>query len=615
MKPLFVRRLNLAFAIFLAPVLACTASITSSTPGTTPVGSGGSAGPAGSGGSGTPVQPGSGGAGVVTGTGGGPVQPGTGGAPVVVTPPVVVPPITAVLVPESAGPLPLIRLSHREYNNTIRDLLGDTSNPATDWAPDNATTQGFEAPTDVAKLVITDVESESLAIVDRAITANRLTPLIPCTNPAAGTAETTCARSFITTFGRRAFRRPVTAVEQTDLMTVFTTARGVDVAADFTNAIGWVVKAMLQSPNFLYHWEMGPTKPVKDGTLVSLTPHQIASRLSYFLWKSMPDEALLTAADMGQLTTPEQVAAQAVRLLTDKTKAISALYDFHRQWLLYLNLEQLAKNTTLYPFVTEAFKAALEPEIQNFISSVFLGGDGSLKTLFTAPYAYVNQSTAIVYGVSVTGAAMQKVDLNPAQRAGILTQAAFQSTMGAPGGSFPVRRGLAVWEQILCGPRIAPIANVPEPPKVDGQTIVTTRQQFAVHASPACVGCHKNFDSLGFAFENYDGVGQYRTMENGQMVDASGTGMTPGGATYSFKNAIELANFLATSDEVKTCLGRQWFRYFLGRMEVEADKGSIQLAVKQAADKDPNFSVTEMLFSAVRSKSFRMRLPGAGEPL
>ncbi|MBC8132651.1 MAG: DUF1592 domain-containing protein [Deltaproteobacteria bacterium] len=601
------RRLNIALAVLLAPTaLACTGTVS-------PLGRGPDAGISGTGGSvvgsgGTGTANGGAGAGNVVVPGAGGAGMGTGGSTVVVIPP--------EMVPESAGPMVLRRLTYRELDHTLRDLLGDTTSVTESWPPDTETNTKFEAPTDFSESIVTRVEESAISVADRALADNRLTPQIPCTNPAAGTAETTCARDFVTRFGRKAYRRPLSAPEIADLMTVFTYARSATIGYDFRTSITQVVKAMLQSPNFLYHWELGPTKPVRQGTLVSLTPHQVASRLSYLLWESMPDEALLAAADAGMLSTPEQVAAQATRLLAaaNKVRAADAMYSFHKQWLVYPNLDSVAKSPS-YTAFTDAFRAALQPEITAFVSSVLLDGDGTLKTLFTAPYAFVNEATAPAYGVTAAGPALRRVELDPTQRAGILTQAAFLTTTGSPSTSDPIRRGLIILERALCGHADSPPPNfvIPDvPPK--GGNIVTTRQQYAAHDTMPCAFCHKDFDPLGFAFENYDAIGSFRTTEGGQPVDATGSGATPVSKTpFMFSNAVGLANFLATNEEVRTCVARQWFRYFSGRMEVQADTGSIQQVVKQA-NANVNFSIRDMLVGIAKSTSFRYRVQSAGEP-
>jgi len=304
-----LRRSVVGLALLAAPALTLSCSGSVGDLGAGPSGTGGttsgSGGAGGSGGgtggtSGTSVTGGSGGAG------------GTSG-----------PATTGVLDPtgaaESAGHFVMRRLTNREYNNTVRDLLKDTTAPGNSFPGENASDSGFNTPTDIPALNVQYYGEAAQALASTALTANA--GIVPCTAPASKAAEDTCINQFITDFGRKAYRRPVAAAEATDLKTVFTTVRGL--GATFTDSVGYVIRAMLQSPNFLYHWELGPKASVTQNGLVALTPHQLASRLSYFLWETMPDDKLLTAADADQLQSPEQIQAHAERMLADARSASS----------------------------------------------------------------------------------------------------------------------------------------------------------------------------------------------------------------------------------------------------------------------------------------------------
>ncbi len=388
---------------------------------------------------------------------------------------------------------------------------------------------------------------------------------------------------------------------------------------NFQDAVTHTVEAMLQSPNLLYHWEIGDKPLARDpdnAALVALTPEQLASRLAYFLWESPPDAALQMAAQSGQLATVDGLKAQAVRLLADDNRARRALFNFHRQWLHVDNLEDLQPGTDL--------GLQLGQELEAFVASVFVAGDGTLKSLLTAPYTFANASTAPEYGLTANGSGFAQVQLDPAQRLGVLMQVPFLRTNGiAP----PVRRGLVVYKQLLCGDVPSPPGNVPKPGPDAPST--TTRERFAVHAEQACAkGCHALFDPWGFAFENFDSLGHYRTQENGKTVDASGEaqaggvvgGTTPKQAVVPFKNGLELVNALAASDEVSWCTSRHWSRYMLGRPEGEADAGALTNAYVAAAYQTDRlakrpFSVKDFLVSIVGTKAFRFRAPSAGETL
>lgn len=515
------------------------------------------------------------------------------------------------LTPESAGQLVMRRITNREYNNTMADLIGDTTAPATTFPLDGPTATGFEAPNSVADLNVQYYFQTADVLAEAALLSGKLT--IPCQNPSAS-AESACASQFVDQFGLRAYRRPIATAEKTDLLTLFSAARGFGYS--FTESIAQLVKGMTQSPNFLYHWEIGPTKPVVDRAsgLVPLTSWQVASRMAEVLWESMPDSPLFSAAQNGQLSTPAQISSQAQRMLADP-RASQALYNFHTQWLLQVNghvtdLNELIKTSTLF---TPSVKASLISEFTQFVSSVYATGDGTLNTLFTAPYTYANHDTAAIYGVNATGTALTKVALNPAERAGILTQAAFLAANADPSADNPVRRGLAIYLNVLCGQVSPPPAMVPsvQPPS----TNMTTRQRFEVHAQQACAqGCHTNFDPPGFAFENYDALGTFRTSESGLPVDATGSFTTPAGAKISFQNGVDLAKQLAQSSEAQWCVDRQWTRYMLGRMDGTTEQGSMELAYR-AAGAVPGYSLRNMLFTFVGSKAFLYRTPSPGEPL
>lgn len=507
-------------------------------------------------------------------------------------------------------------------------LLGDTTSPASGtspWTPDAAAATGFVSPNTVSNYHVIEYNQTAEALVNTAVQAlaagqNTGKFVIPCKNPAAAT-ETSCATQFITSFGLQAFRRPVAPAEQADLLTLFSTVRTMD-NLSFTDSIGAVAKAMLQSPNFLYHWEIGPTKPVigSDG-LAPLTPWQIASRLATSIWESMPDDALFTAAQNGQLSTPAQVSAQAARMLADP-QAAQSLYSFHLQWFFNMGFH-VTDLATVVPkansLLTAAAAQGLQTEFTQFLSSVYTPpGDGTLNTLYTAPYAFVNRDLAAIYGVTGPASGFAKVNLDATQRAGIFTQVSFLAGIEDTLADNPVYRGLAIYTKALCGAIGSPPANVPGVTFKPGGT---TRQAYDAHGSSACaMGCHGLFDPPGFAFENYDGVGQYRTTEGSQPVDATGTFSAPvmsgmsSSTTFTFKNAVELTKQLAASPEAQACVDLQWTRYILGRMEAPADVGSLQAAYHAGAA-TPGFSVRDMLMALVSSKAFTYRQPSAGESL
>ncbi|HVZ88737.1 MAG TPA: DUF1592 domain-containing protein [Polyangia bacterium] len=499
-------------------------------------------------------------------------------------------------------------------------LIGDTTAPAEGgdaWSPDSPNVVGYVAPSSTADLQVDLFNQTANTLVETALqalaagkTAGKLT--IPCKTPTTSAAETTCATQFITSFGLEAYRRPIAAAEQTDLLTLFSTVRGLGLS--FNESIGAIVKGMLQSPNFLYHWEIGPTPPVvgSDG-LVPLTPWQVGARLASTLWEAGPDDTLLQAAQAGQLTTQAQVAAQVTRMLADP-RASNGLFYFHEQWIFNFGsqgrdlTQPLTKSSPLF---TQAVAQGLATEFSDFVTSVYTG-DGTLKSLFTAPYAFVNQDLGTIYGVTGPATGFAKVNLNPTQRGGIFTQTAFLATMAGDSTDNPVYRGLSIYEKVLCGTIGSPPANVPP---VNFIANGTTRQSYEAHGMSSCAdGCHNLFDPPGFSFENFDGDGVYRTTDTGLPVDATGSFVTPANATITFQNALDMSQQLAQSPEAQTCIDRQWMRYILGRAETTAESGSMSMAYQTAAA-TTGFSLRNLMSSLMQSKAFMYRLPSPGESL
>lgn len=502
----------------------------------------------------------------------------------------------------SAGPRPLTRLSRREYNNTVRDLLGDSTRPADEFADDHDRTFLFRraglVATQDAELLRTGAEALAKAAV-----AN-LSKLLPC-DPQSG--EDACAAQFIASFGARAFRRPLSDVETARLTALYRDARDAQ-ALGFNDAIGVLIEGMLQAPAFLYHWESPYAAPVRDGDAVALGAYDVAARLSYFIWGSMPDQALFDAAAAGKLASDADIGAQASRMLAD-AKAKDAVSAFFREWLEIDQLAALPKDAASYPAYDESLKSALLAQTDAFTQSVLLEGGGKLETLLSADYSFSNELLAKVYGGSASGSALTKTPLDAAQRLGLLTQPSFLAMTGSPDGSNPVKRGKAVYLKLLCGELPPPPPNVPpaKPASAGG----TTRERFAEHGQNQCArGCHMLMDPIGFAFEHYDGIGRFRTTDNGADVDASGT-FKLDGADVVFNDAVELSRILATSDTVRSCFAKQWFRFALGRQETPSDAQS--LASIQSAFAAHQFDVRDLGPAIAVSRSFRFRSVAAGE--
>jgi hypothetical protein len=467
------------------------------------------------------------------------------------------------------SPSPLRRLTRLEYNNTVRDLLGVDMAPADKFPPDEIA-GGFSNNASV--LAVSPLLAELYMDAAEALSAEavkNLPALLPCDPAAAG--EDACARQFVQRFGRRAYRRPLAAAETDLLLRAYAAGRA---EGTFAAGIELVIQTALQSPSFLYRFELGAS-PRPGEKLVRLSQHELATRLSYFLWGTMPDDGLAAAADAGQLATLDQLATRARAMLADG-RARRAVGEFYRQWLGLGALETVIKDPVVHPDFNAELRAAMRAETQAFVEHVIWSADHRLATLLTAPIGFVNAPLARVYGLSTpAGAATEMVALPMAERAGVLTQPGVLAVHALPNQSSPVSRGKFVREQLLCQQISPPPPNLNvTPPEVDPTR--STRERFAQHtADPACSVCHRVMDPIGFGFEAYDAIGRFRTSDGGRAIDDAGEIVASRDADGAFRGARELAERLSTSAEVRDCVATQWFRYAFGRYDGAGDTCSL----------------------------------------
>lgn len=505
------------------------------------------------------------------------------------------------------GTAPLRRLTRDEYNSTVRDLLGDASRPADAFTPEglvhgfpnNVTTQtvAFSLADDTFKA------AEKLA----ASAVGRLDQIDACDTAAKG--DEACARAFIAQVGKRAYRRPLGDDEQANLLALYQKGK---TSGDHKTGIRFVLTRMLVSPHFLYRPEFGDGH-VSNGVQAP-SAWEMATRLSYLLWGTMPDTALFDAAAKGQLATDEQIGAQVTRMLADP-RAKESVRRFAAGWLLLDVLARSEKDATLAPGFADVLPAMTE-EIQHLTDEV-LGQEGrSIAELFTADHGYANRALATFLalpGASSLGASVDRVTLapqgapGPAWRSGILTTSGVLAAFGKPKESSPILRGKFVAEQMLCWQVPLPPANVPPAPSADA-TNLTTRQRFEQHAESACASCHRMMDPLGFAFESFDLAGRFRDTEKGQPIDASGV-LKGTDVDGPFANAIELSSRLARSGQMRACVSRQWLRFALGRDE-DDDLDDRSLAQLRCAVKSEQAAFRDVVTAFTRTDAFRY-LPGA----
>jgi len=493
----------------------------------------------------------------------------------------------------AVGPVPLRRLTHEEYNNSVRDLLGDTTRPADAFPPDEAVS-GFES-NNLAPVTSAWVErymdaSEALA----SAAASKLDTLAPC-RPSEPQED--CARHFIDAFGRRAFRRPLEDEERSTFLTVFSDKAK---RAGYGGGIQLVIEAMLQSPQFLYRVE--PAEP-SGSTPRLLTGYELATRLSYFIWASTPDDELLDEAAAGRLGSAPEVESVARRMLRDP-RAADGIRSFHRQWLSLRQLDADSKDTVLSPAFTPELRDAMVEETLRFSTHAVLDGGDTVTTLLTSSTSYVNPVLAKFYGVTPpSSSTFERVELPSTQRAGILTQASVLAVFASADQTSPILRGKFIRERLLCQPIPPPPPGVVfTAPKPDPR--LTTKQRFAQHRTdPGCAFCHDMMDPLGFGLEHYDAIGAWRGTEDGHPIDAGGDLTDTDDANGSFDGAVALAKKLSASRQVRRCVATQWFRFALGRSEVEEDTPSLSIAFDTFSR--AGFDVRELIVAIATTDAFR----------
>ena len=513
--------------------------------------------------------------------------------------------------PLLTGPAPIRRLTRVEYNNTVYQLLGDTSQPANAFPPDEEAA-GFD--NQAAALVVSPLLAENYMSAAEALAATHAPTLMQAYMPGClqGEDPNVCAGEavgFISVFGARAYRRPLTDEEEAVYQFLFTEGTTLG-ESNYAPQVGveMALSAMLQSPHFLYRVEFGMADPDLEDDVVALTSYEIASRLSFLLWNTMPDATLFDAAAADELRTPEQIEAQARRLIATP-RAREAVKNFHRQWLDLDDIQPYisanGKSVDIYPEFYNEILPLMRKESEAFFDYAIFEENASVDTLFTASYSMMNQELADYYGVAGPGGdTFERVDLDPNRYAGFLTHAGLLALHSKPDRSSPIHRGKFVRETLLCQSPPPPPDVVPEAPNVD--TNQTTRNQFIEHSEDAlCAGCHQLMDPLGFGFEHFDGIGLYRETEWGLEIDASGEFISTLDIDGPYDGVVEMADRLASSDQVKRCVVQQWFRFGYGRVETDDDECSMDTI--EAAFAAADYDIKELIIALTKTDAFRYR--------
>ena len=414
-----------------------------------------------------------------------------------------------------------------------------------------------------------------------------------------------CAREVVTNLARRAYRRPVTAADVDPLLGL---VRQAQAAGDsFEEGIRLALQAVLLSPNFLFRIERDPAAGEE---VRALDDHELASRLSYFLWADMPDERLFRLADERRLTDPAVLRAETLRMLADP-KARTLVTDFAAQWLQLRALDRAKPDPARFPTVDDELRDAMGTETELFLQAI-VREDRSVLDLLDAPFTYVNGPLARHYGIrGVDGEAFQRVALDGPQRGGLLSHASVLTVSSYPTRTSPVLRGKWVLENLLGAPPPEPPADVPALEAARGAGAgATLREQMEAHrTNPSCAVCHNQIDPIGFGLEKYDAAGAWRTHENDAQIDD--TGVLPDGT--AFGGPAELKQVLRDrGDAFRRNLSEKLLTYALGRGLEHYDAEAVAAIADAARETGDRWSA--FVTGVVESAPFRMRRAETQEP-
>jgi len=510
-------------------------------------------------------------------------------------------------------PARIRRLTNAEYDASVQALLGTAMTPSGQFSfppdarqgPTNSPAGPAFTVNDAQRVdpVLADkLDAAAQALVTEARGSGRLAALAPCANTTSGGEA--CAKSFVLSFGAKAYRRALTDDEVTGLVSSPTSVY--HVGADgyaYADGIDLLTRVLLQSAGFLYVTELGD--PGAAG-IFALTSSESANALAYLLTSAPPDDTLLTNAASGLLATPDGREQEARRLLA--TPAGRARFvRVVREWLGIDDVAHREKAQSVYPAFASVSQS-MENESRAFIDEVLNNGTGTLAELLTADWTIADAPLAAIYGVTSAGAG-KRTSLAGVKRRGILNQGAFLSVFANSNSSHPVFRGVALMRRIACLSTADPgaLGIVVSFPAADASK--TTRARFDAHtADPGCASCHTTIDAFGFALENFDGMGNMRTTENNLPVDtkvalAAGTDLD---GTYA--DSIALGAALAGSTSVKTCLARQIFRSSAARSDATvANVENAFVEIWKQLPANQQGRLTDVLVAYVRSPLFVQR--------
>jgi hypothetical protein len=497
------------------------------------------------------------------------------------------------------------RLNRVEFNNTVRDLLGDTRSLADDF-PVEAIAEGFDNNAEMLTVVPVLVEKYEVTakrLIDDALARDasaKTKRLLICTPDAA--APMTCANRILESFARRAWRRPVSPDELTAYASIVRTA--LEEGEAFAPSVGYALQGILLSPHFLFRIEIDPRPD--DDAAHAVSPYELASRLSYFLWSSMPDDDLFALAESGRLLDPEVLTAQVRRMAKDQ-RADAFVNNFFGQWLTLREIENALPDATLYPGIDASLKAAMRQEVDSVFRAL-IDENRRYVDVLDLDFTFVNDRLATHYGLPPpgSGATMRRIGVGDTMRRGLLGKGGLLMVTSHQDRTSPVKRGKWVLGQLLCSEPPPPPPNVEGvPPEISPNA--TLRERLEAHRShPACASCHATMDPIGFGLENFDAVGRWRTLDNGSPIDASG--VVDG---KSFNGPSELGRVLQSSSKLNACFLRKLFIYATGRLPLPEDAAA--LSDLEARFQAAGGRMQNALMLIATSPAFTHRQPTAGD--
>lgn len=475
----------------------------------------------------------------------------------------------------------LRRLTHAQYDNSVRDLLGDRTFPSRQFPPEDFI-DGFKNQYEAQS--ISPMLADNYAAAAEKLAANWEGP-----DPGP---------QFVNQFGKRAFRRPLTPEEQVRYAALYKQGQA-----------KLVIEAMLQSPAFLFRSETAPT--------AALRPYTRASRLAYLLWNTTPDEALIKSAERGELNTPAGIEAVVRRMLSDP-RAREATAEFIAQWFRFDSIVSMVKERRAFPLFTRELALAMTEETRR-LADELIWGNQSFMEFYTASYTYLNADLAALYKLPAPADEFTRVMLpeSTERGGGVLGHASFLSLTSKPADTSITARGLFVREHILCQqvPQPPPGVNTNLPVGDEGKPL-GNREKLQVHlVNPSCASCHNLIDPIGYGLEKFDGAGawrekarvdvpKYNRREETKTVEVpiDNSGWVTGIDRSEFRSPRELGPILAANPQCQECVVKQYFRYAMGRHETAADRPVIERVVSRF--RQSGFRFQDMMVELVRWTEF-----------